>query len=56
LTEAKKSGKRRRLLDKSKQVKARTYLLGANAYAFKDKDVSTTLNMTKNIILKDDKL
>jgi len=46
LTEAKKSGKNRRLLYKSKQVKARTYLLGANAYAFKDKDVSTSLNMT----------
>gem|GEM_PF-3790297 len=46
LTEAKKSGKNRGLLYKCKQVKARTSLLGANAYAFKDIDVSTTLNMT----------
>jgi len=37
LTEAKKSGKNRGLLYKSKQVKARTYLLGVNAYAFKAK-------------------
>ena len=39
LTEAKKSGVKRSLLDKSKQVKARTYLPGANAYAFKDDEV-----------------
>jgi len=47
LTEAKKSGVKRSLLDKSKQVKARTYLLGANAYAFKDRDSSTVLRLLR---------